>query len=97
MPYFYDRDLRTFFSEEGSKTAKAFLHKHRKIILHSISHWTGEPKFMINRLLKNLAERCHQLELRVSKDEQEVCFELTAYLAVLTMNYRATGRFIRVP
>jgi len=61
------------------------------LILNAVSVWTGEPKFMINRLLRELTDRCAELDLRLKGDSAAV--EVAAYLATLASHYRLTGRF----
>jgi hypothetical protein len=67
------------------------LRRHRKLILNAVSTWTGEPKFTINRLLRELTERCAELDLRLKAESAGV--EITAYLATLASHYRMTGKF----
>ena len=97
MPDFFDSDLRRLFinSSDSHSTdrASAFLRHHRKAILNAVSRWTGEPKFTINRLLRELSQRCIDLDLRLRHESEVSVMEITAYLAALASNYRLTGRF----
>ncbi len=99
-PDFYDHDLIRIFG--GAPTlskrefgAARFLKRNRKIILDSVSIWTGEKKFTIDRLLRKLESRCEVLDLRLGKGETQTALEVAAYLATLVTNYLFTGKFKR--
>jgi hypothetical protein len=94
FPDFFDSDLRRLFVEpdhgpSGEKAAP-FLRRSRKQLLDAVSLWTGEPKFTVNRLLRELIDRCADLELRLRTDSAGL--EVTAYLAALVSHYRLTGK-----
>jgi len=97
FPDFFDSDLRRLFSDAttapSAEKAAAFLRRSQKPILDAVSVWTGEPKFTISRLLRDLSKRCADLDLRLGKEPGLAGLEITAYLAALTSNYRLTGRF----
>ena len=61
------------------------------MILNAVSAWTGEPKFTLARVLRELMERCAELDLRLKA--QSAGIEISAYLATLASHYRLTGRF----
>lgn len=107
-PDFYDRDLRRIFNGEAPErgrrepprevrgvSAARFMTRHRKRLLESVSTWTGERKFPIERLLRKLTERCEKLELRLGRDESDTQVEVAAYLATLVTHYLFTGKFKR--
>jgi hypothetical protein len=95
FPDFFDADLKTLFVEASASAnaerASTFLRRSAKPILNAVSAWTGEPKFTLNRLLRALAERCSELDLRLRSDAAGV--EVAAYLATLASHYRLTGKF----
>lgn len=97
FPDFFDSDLRRLFVDSSvspsMEKAVGFLRRYRKIILSSVSQWTGEPKFTISRLIRSLSDRCKFLDLRLRKGEEESALDITAYLATLASHYRLTGRF----
>lgn len=101
-PDFYDNDLRRLFAAlEGEskvptrKGAAAFLRRHKRALLISVSRWTGERKVTIELLLKKLIDRTQTLSLVLAREEDVTIVEVTAYLATLVTNYRFTGRFKR--
>jgi hypothetical protein len=99
-PDFYDSDLRSIFSgsQELNKrehSASKFMTRHRKAILSAVAWSTNERKFTINGLVKRLAARCEQLELRLGKSETHTLIEVTSLLTSLVKNYLFTGKFKR--
>ena len=97
VPDFFDSDLRRLFAHSSAapsgERAAAFLRRSRKPILDAVSGWSGEPKFTVNRLLRELTERCAELNLRLRADFSDL--EIAAYLATLVSHYRLTGKFKR--
>jgi len=97
LPDFFDDDLKRLFIESAgapsSEPAVSFLRHYRKSFLNAVSLWTGEPKFTINRLLREFSKRCADLDLRLRKSPEASSLEITAYLATLASNYQLTGKF----
>lgn len=97
FPDFHDANLKRIFSENynNKKAMKAadLIKKHRKGILNSVSAWTGEKKYIIDRLLRTLIERCRALSLVIEESEEEAVLKITAYITTLIMNYIYTGAF----
>jgi hypothetical protein len=95
FPDFFDADLKKLFAEPGAapdnERAAAFIKRSSKMILNAVSHWTGEPRFTLARVLRALTERCAELDLRLKA--QSAGIEVSAYLATLASHYRLTGRF----
>jgi hypothetical protein len=99
-PDFFDKDLLRIFngSEELVKRdfgAARFMKRNRRIIVDSVSRWTGERKFTIGALLKRLEERCEKLGLKMGRGESETSLELASYLATLVTHHLFTGKFQR--
>ncbi|MGH7852140.1 MAG: putative zinc-binding metallopeptidase [Candidatus Binatia bacterium] len=95
FPDFFDADLKKLFAEPSAapngERAATFLRRSNKLILNAVSAWTGEPKFTINRVLRELTERCAELDLRLKAESAAI--EIAAYLATLAAHYRLTGKF----
>ena len=96
-PNFYDRDLRRLFAEsaaapKGSPPATRFLGKIRKHVCRRVSRWTGEYRYTIDRVFEDMIRRCRELNLRLTKPEEEATLEFTILLTVQTMNYLHSGR-----
>jgi Putative zinc-binding metallo-peptidase len=79
-------------------TAQELIRTHSKNILNSIDRCTGERKYIINDLLKNIALRAKQLHMIVSQPQSPpqagqavALMQLSIYVTSLTMNYIHTG------
>ena len=96
-PGFYDSDLKQLFSDDPSfssrEQASHFMKRFHKVLLGTLSRWTGEKKITVNRLLKELSQRCDELSLRVHQEELTTTREMLAYLTTLVIHYRFTGKF----
>ena len=98
FPDFHDNFLQKNFVEfngDNKKLPKAadVIRKHRRTILNSISKYSGERKYVINDLLKDVQKRSKELKLAASSDETSVSLNLSSYITSLIMNYLYTGRF----
>jgi len=95
-PTFYDRDLRRLFSDApefaDNMPAASFLSLRRKDIRRTVARWTGAYQYLVDQVLAEVIQRCRDLNLRLSKPEQETAFEFTVLLTVQTMNHLHTGR-----
>jgi len=72
-------------------TAEELIRKHSKIILNSIDRCTGERKYIISDLLKNITLRARQLHMIVPQPQVVALMQLSVYVTSLTMNYIHTG------
>jgi len=97
FPDFHDRFLRKNFvqtNQNGSNLkVSEVIRKHRKNILSSVSRYSGEKKYLINEVIKNINKRSQQLKLIVQDDESSVTLHLSSYITSLVMNHSYTGRF----
>ncbi|MDP3980515.1 MAG: putative zinc-binding metallopeptidase [Chlamydiota bacterium] len=97
LPNKFDADLEDIFcKEDGHDGMKGsvFIKEHRAELVNTIANWTGEKKYMIRMLLRELYERADQLELFVQNNAgHKTLTHLIAYCTTLTMNYRYLGRF----
>ncbi len=72
-------------------TAQELIRTHFKNILNSIDRCTGERKYIISDLLKNIALRAKQLHMIVTQPQAVALMQLSIYVTSLTMNYIHTG------
>src|SRR5207237_10574354 len=70
-PGFYDVDLRQLFSASAGIKAGSYLRQRRRRLMNSVSQWTNEKKFRINKLLARLIDRSDELGLRVANDDPQ--------------------------
>jgi hypothetical protein len=90
-PSIFDDDLKKLFSQtpktRRSKTAAAFLRKNRAEFSRIVAQWTGEYRYNINQVLREMIDRSRGMKLYVVGDETELRQNLLIMLAVHTMNY----------
>lgn len=96
-PNFYDRDLRRLFTQptdgaRGMMTAARFLTRIRKDVSRRVARWTGEYQYTIDQVLGDMIARCRELNLRLTKPEDQARLEFSILLTVQTMNYLHSGR-----
>ena len=90
-PDFFDGDLRKIFSEDDRfsqrETAAAFLRRTRPAIREAVSHWTGQHPYTIDQVLRDMIDRCKELNLRLATPQRDAKMQATLMLTVQTMNY----------
>ena len=74
-------------------TAELVIRKYSKNILNSVDRCTGERKYIISDLLKNIALRARQLNMIVGDTETLAVMRLSVYVTSLIANYIHTGWF----
>ncbi|OGS36754.1 MAG: hypothetical protein A2293_03785 [Elusimicrobia bacterium RIFOXYB2_FULL_49_7] len=97
-PDFHDAHLIRIFrhnNQTSKPNAYKVLSKYKKDILSQVSYCTGERKYIVNQVLKNLIARCKQLALVSAEDDTHAVMKTTAYITALIMNYVYSGRFKR--
>lgn len=90
----FDHDLaRLFRAPESrfSRKASTYLLKHRSEFCRTIAHWTGEYRYNINQVIREMIDRCRSLDLRVEKPDDQLHRETLIMLTVHTMNYLYRG------
>ena len=93
-PSRFDEDLKKLFPmlSDGikSQTAASFLTRNRAEFSRAIAYWTGEYRYNINQVQREMIERCRVMNLRVDADpekQQELKQNTVLMLTVHTMNY----------
>ncbi|MBU1084394.1 MAG: putative zinc-binding metallopeptidase [Candidatus Omnitrophota bacterium] len=94
---FHDMYLMRIFPSENAKGDKAFklIKHHSRDMLDEVALWTGEKKFIVNRLIKDVIDRCRDLGLKTGKDRTGDMLKVTTYVTTQIMNYVYTGRYRR--
>jgi hypothetical protein len=100
FPDFHDTNLKKIFVSGEKKRnlmfAAELIKKYQNDILGDVSTWTGEKRYIINRLLETIMDRCKELRLRVPQGaEVTSVLKVSVYLTTLIMNYTHTGRFAK--
>lgn len=88
----FDDDLKKLFSQtpesRRSKSAATFLEKNRAEFSRAIAQWTGEYRYNINQVLREMIERCRIMKLCVSDtSELELKQNLLILLTVHSTKY----------
>ncbi|MEM9410844.1 MAG: putative zinc-binding metallopeptidase [Planctomycetota bacterium] len=86
----FDYDLQKLFPQiaknRRNQTAAAFLQKNRADLCRSVAQWTGEYQYNIGQLVREMIERCRELELSVAGNEKLLKQNTVVMLTVHTMN-----------
>jgi len=96
-PEFFDVDLRKLFPDsDASPTrirASRYLRRAAKPAIQIVEKWTGEYKYRINEVLKDMIKRCDELGLYADPDRPELLSNLIACLTMVVMNKLHSGGF----
>jgi len=94
-PDFYDRDLMRIFSAERDakrhESAAAFLRRIRPTVREVVAQWTGAHHYTVDQVLRDIADRCKELKLRLARPEDEARTHMMLMVAVQTMNFLHGG------
>lgn len=99
FPDFYDDNLKKIFSlsenstQDSSKLAWQFIRTYKKEIINTVSHWSGERKYVVSDILDSILLRCRHLKLVLTYPEDITLLKLAVYITNLVVNYIYTGRF----
>lgn len=90
-PSRFDDDLKKLFPQipesRKSQTAASFLRKNRAEFSRVIAQWTGEYRYNINQVLREMIERCRFMNLRAGEEKTKLKQNTLLMLTVHTMNY----------
>lgn len=90
-----DRSLMQLFSSDPRHhrrmSAVSFFSKYRPEFRQVVSEMTGQYKYIIDQVLRDLISRCRELKLRLTRSERETRRDALVLLAVQTMNYLHRG------
>ncbi len=96
-PEFLERDLKRLFSDSpehrANEKAEHYIRRVRKGVISVVGRWTSEYHYRISEVLKDMVERCNELDLRVAREEAAMRDELITCLTVLVMNKLHGGGF----
>ena len=92
---FYDNELLRLFSDSprnhNKPSAASFLRQHRTEFRRHIADWTGQFRYTVDEILKDIIRRCHELNLRVDRSPEVVRQDALVMLTVQIMNYLHDG------
>lgn len=102
FPGYYDPGLLRIFAvrsgvEQNRESAAHFLSIHRRHIVNSVSMWTMQRKFDIDKMVSRLRQRCVDMNLKVYKSDAETMFETAAFItAIMGKMKRFDWRSVKV-
>ncbi len=86
----FDLDLKKLFAQTArsrrSISAASFLQKNRADLSRRVAQWTGEYRYNISQVLREMIDRCRELELVASGDMKQLKQNAVVMLTVHTMN-----------
>jgi hypothetical protein len=95
-PDFYESDLRNLFSDAPQyakrPSAASFVRRIRKEVRSTVASFTDSYQYTIDQLLEKIIERCRELNLRLTDEEESTKIDFMVFLTVQTMNYLHSGR-----
>lgn len=95
QPFYMDPLLVRLFSAEteyrSRKLASRFIRQERKLICENVARWTGQYKYTIDQILKEVIVSCQEKKLRLTKSERETRLDLVGMLTAQTLNYINSG------
>ena len=94
-PQTFDHDLKKLFSQTAksrkNQSAADFLEKNRMELSRLVAQGTSEYPYNVNRVLRDMIERCRALDLHVAGSEADLKQNILVMLTVHTMNYLHGG------
>lgn len=95
LPNLYDEHLKKLFSDapefNEQPSAAAFLRSYRTELRKTVAHWTGEYQYIIDQVLREMIERCRDLNLRLHQPVPQTKRDALVLVTVQTMNYLHAG------
>jgi hypothetical protein len=95
-PSFYDKDLRSLFSDAPefakNELAARFIKRKKRHFRSIVSRWTGIYQYTIDKVLDGMVVRSSELELRLMYAEDKTLEQFSVLLTVQIMNYLHSGR-----
>ena len=76
---------------ENSQTAAGFLRRHHADIADTVCKWTGEHRFTVDQVMKEMVLYCQERRLRTAIATPRLQLDVAVFLAVRTMQYRYRG------
>ncbi len=91
-PTCFDHDLQKLFPKSsGKKTAAGFLMRHRTEFSRVLATWTGECRYNVNQVIREMIDRCRELDLKAGDDEESLKQNALVMLSVHTVNFLHGG------
>jgi hypothetical protein len=91
----YDHDLLRLFGDiaaQRGEGAATFVRRHHRELREIVAHATGEHRFTLDQVLREVAARCRELGLRVGRSERQAKLDLALVITMHTARKRYRGR-----
>jgi hypothetical protein len=92
FPGFYDPGLTGLFSDYPGETfkfkASRFFRSRRRLIVDAVSRWTGQRKFDVDKLVRQLASRSDGLGLYLKNSETDTIYDVVAFVTAAMAKVR---------
>ena len=97
FPEFHDANLLGMFEQaktegEARRPVAKLLTSLRRPLITAVSNWSGERRYMVDKVYRAVLERSRALHLVTDEPDAEAALKLSTYLTTLMMNYRYTTR-----
>ena len=91
FPGYYDPSLEQLFVKRGDLPpggkapvrASRFLRRNKRLIVDSVSAWTGQRKYDLGLLLGRIMKRCDALGLYTARPEKDTLVEVSAFITTV--------------
>jgi len=89
--------LREIRRQEGrsedfvQQQASALLRKHKSEIERQVTSWTGENRYTVSLVMREVIDRCRELRLKALGSEARIVRDITIFITVQTMSYLHSG------
>ena len=95
QPFYVDPLIARLFSTDpkykNKKLAAQFIRQERKLIRDMVARWTGQYKYTIDQILRDVILSCQEQKLRLITSEKETRLDLVGMLTAHTLNYISSG------
>lgn len=96
QPAVFDHDLLRLFPRNRrgngrSMSAADFLQRHRSELVRVVCQCTGEYRYSVHQVMRQMIQRCRELDLGFSGNEADIHQRSMVLLTVHTMNYLHGG------
>ena len=89
-PRFYDRALQRIFSSDPkdrtNPAASTFLRNNRARIRQMVARWTDEYQLTLDHILDDMIDRCRELGLRATGQEEQLRMDFTVLLTAMIVH-----------
>lgn len=90
-PAFDGQLVRLFPPDSTGPKASAFLRKHRPELVRRVANATGQHRYLLDHVLREMVGRCRDRDLRLAASESDALLDAAVVLTTLTSQYLYGG------